>query len=255
MLAHQQTGGSTFDRAPGHGPKHVATTSLRTIHLAPQRARAVPWWAGANTPDGTLRKLQRSNTNNNSTVPPSKSPSSPREASSPTKRAPRKARPGTVERPPVRFGMDPFAQTTVTTPAPGVRAPPQDKRPGELNYLPLEMFEDDQFKEEGGMSRNVLLASKGTRLRGAGARAFSKWFFQDGTFEWRRVSVLDQEEARFLIEWEGNGKQKWVSVLNILFEGEEEEVLQERRQTAIHNRCANSNRQLSTSRGLESETS
>ena len=66
-----------------------------------------------------------------------------------------------------------------------------------------------------------------------------QWFFQDGTFEWRRVSVLDQEEARFLIEWEGNGKQKWVSVLNILFEGEEEEVLAERRQTAIHNRCAN----------------
>jgi hypothetical protein len=43
--------------------------------------------------------------------------------------------------------MDPLAQTTVTTPAPGVRAAPQDKRPGELNYLPLEMFDDGEFKE------------------------------------------------------------------------------------------------------------
>jgi len=95
MLAHQQTGGSTFDRAPGHGPTHAATTSLRTIHLAPQRARAVPWWAGANTPDGTLRKLQRktTNTTDGSNVPPSsKSPSSPRQASSPIKRAPQKVR-------------------------------------------------------------------------------------------------------------------------------------------------------------------
>ena len=65
-----------------------------------------------------------------------------------------------------------------------------------------------------------------------------QWFFPDGTFEWRRVSVLEEEPARFLIEWEGNGKQKWVSTLNILFEGEEEDVLDERRHTAILNRCA-----------------
>jgi hypothetical protein len=79
-----------------------------------------------------------------------------------------------VERPPVRFGMDPSATTKVTTPAPGVHVPAPDKRPGELNYFPLEMFDDGAFQEEGGMSRNVLLASKGTRLRGAGSRAFSK---------------------------------------------------------------------------------
>lgn len=65
-----------------------------------------------------------------------------------------------------------------------------------------------------------------------------QWFFPDGSYEWRRVTVIEETDTQLLVEWDHNGKQKWVTKMNILFEGDEEEVLSERRHTALERRCA-----------------
>jgi hypothetical protein len=50
------------------------------------------------------------------------------------------------------------------------------------------------------------------------------------TTEWApcQVVAVSPNEQQFLIEWNSNGKQKWVSSLNILFEGDSEEDLNRR---------------------------
>ena len=51
-----------------------------------------------------------------------------------------------------------------------------------------------------------------------------------------RVQGANEAAGQYLIEWKCNGKQKWVSKLNILFEGDEETTLAERYQKAVENR-------------------
>ena len=50
---------------------------------------------------------------------------------------------------------------------------------------------------------------------------YSKWFLNDGNFDWRKCEVLDYkyDSERFEIKWE-NGKTKLVSRLNLRFEKE-----------------------------------
>lgn len=65
-----------------------------------------------------------------------------------------------------------------------------------------------------------------------------QWVNPDGTKEWQDcviVSISDNRQ-QYLVEWQRNGKQKWVSALNILFEGETEEQLEARKALASDTR-------------------
>ena len=48
---------------------------------------------------------------------------------------------------------------------------------------------------------------------------YSKWFKNDGNFEWRRCLVVgyDEKEERYIAEW-ATGKNKLVSRVNLRFE-------------------------------------
>ena len=61
------------------------------------------------------------------------------------------------------------------------------------------------------------------------ASAFSKWFFGNGTYEWRSCTVksFDSEKEQFLIFW-SNGVKKYVSRINLRFFDEDEERFEER---------------------------
>lgn len=56
----------------------------------------------------------------------------------------------------------------------------------------------------------------------------------DGAASWEPCQVLSAslDGQHYLVEWRSNGKQKWVSGLNILFDGETEDDLQRRRAVA-----------------------
>jgi hypothetical protein len=142
-------------------------------------------------------------------------------------------------RPPVKWISELEEVKNLARPREGLREVTPEKRPGELSYFPLETFDDEVYEEAGGMTRNVMTSSKMFGLRGKGSVCFSKWFLMDGRYEWRLAQVCEEDvgAGQFLIQWDCNAKQKWVTKLNILFEGDEEEVLTERRQLAIINRC------------------
>eukprot|EP00899_Mesostigma_viride_P024727 jgi/Mesvir1/5439/Mv15498-RA.1 len=75
-----------------------------------------------------------------------------------------------------------------------------------------------------------------------GARCLSRWFFTDGTCEWRPCTLIRKGEAasqqagHYLIEWDCNQQQKWVSRLNLLVQGEKLSLFQERQAAAANNR-------------------
>ncbi|KAK3257200.1 hypothetical protein CYMTET_33704 [Cymbomonas tetramitiformis] len=116
---------------------------------------------------------------------------------------------------------------------------PWGDEPKEQFYFPLESFDDPTFEEPGAMSRSVYAYMRRPKTE----RAHSRWFFQDGSFEWRPVRVVDQKQStvgdqawQYCIQWEATGREKWVSRFNLLFEGEDESLLQERRAVAYNNR-------------------
>jgi hypothetical protein len=77
-----------------------------------------------------------------------------------------------------------------------------------------------------GLLDKVGLMSKEV-WRGPGAAAVSRWWQPDGECVWRpcKVMSVDNEGIMFSIEWAGNGRKKVVSRLNILFQGEQEQML------------------------------
>lgn len=74
---------------------------------------------------------------------------------------------------------------------------------------------------------------------GADGWGCPQWVHNDGRVEWAdcQVVTVSEDGQQYLVEWRLSGKQKWVSVLNILFEGESEADLAARRAAAEGNRA------------------
>ena len=85
------------------------------------------------------------------------------------------------------------------------------------NYLSLDDFRP-QFEELSPRLVFDKLKQSNKQVKG-----LSKWFFGNGTYEWREcvVEKFDQDKELFQILWP-NGKFKWVSKVNLRFDGEEE---------------------------------
>lgn len=96
-------------------------------------------------------------------------------------------------------------------------------RTDHTKFLPLEMYDthDDQQKPQDFIAQ--------IQLKHGEALVYSKWFFPDGTYEWKRAKILrfDQTVDRFLIQWE-NGSQKHASRVNIRLLEEPELKFEER---------------------------
>eukprot|EP00741_Cyanophora_paradoxa_P016907 tig00020943_g16328.t1 len=102
------------------------------------------------------------------------------------------------------------------------------------SFFPLDNFDDADLEE-----RPVEERMEALRGRFAGrVPARSRWHTEAGRIEWRRCDVLDHDplSRRFVIRWEANGRQKAVSRLNLLFEGESLERMRLRRRVAAANR-------------------
>lgn len=91
------------------------------------------------------------------------------------------------------------------------------------NYLPLDMY-DPVYDP---LSPEELLENY--RASSPQAVGFSKWFFGNGTYEWRKckISKFDPEKEQFIIQWP-NGIEKCVSRINLRLENESESEFEER---------------------------
>ena len=85
------------------------------------------------------------------------------------------------------------------------------------NYLSLDDFRPHYEEPSPRLVFDKL------RQTGKPVKGLSKWFFGNGTYEWREcvVEKFDQDKELFQILWP-NGKFKWVSKVNLRFDGEEE---------------------------------
>ncbi|GMH41196.1 hypothetical protein BSKO_09106 [Bryopsis sp. KO-2023] len=99
-----------------------------------------------------------------------------------------------------------------------------------MGQQPLAIFEGPIQEGETEFSTVVQERSQGQVL--------SRWVNPDGTLEWKTCHVLAaSEDGLFvLIEWESNGRHKWVSRFNVLFEGENEIDIIERREKSEQRR-------------------
>ena len=81
-------------------------------------------------------------------------------------------------------------------------------------FLPLEWF------DSGVASENALSLSTWENMVGK-----SKWYYSNGDWEWRSVTVLkyDQESARFHVHWNSRPEREISSVPFFVTEGGEEE--------------------------------
>ena len=132
---------------------------------------------------------------------------------------------------------------------------PQGSAP---NFFPLGKFEntDLEYVEvaevmaaareqlEEGQTLSSVLAEEGPGTKIV-PRVRSRWYLSDGTWTWEPCFLLDWEEAKneFVIEWHpgvgdkgGKGRTKVVSRLNLLFDGEDPDHMEKRREVAAANR-------------------
>lgn len=96
-------------------------------------------------------------------------------------------------------------------------------------FFPLEYYtivDDDELNPE-------LLIGKYSGEDGR-TFGFSKWFENNGEFEWRRCEVVryDSENEKFVICWEHNQKEKKVTRVNLCFEKESKELYEKKLQQA-----------------------
>ena len=91
------------------------------------------------------------------------------------------------------------------------------------NYLPLDMYDPvfDPLSPQEMLENYKTLSPR--------AVGYSKWFFGNGTYEWRKCTIdkYDLEKEQFLIQWQ-NGVQKYVSRINLRLENESESSFEER---------------------------
>jgi len=85
--------------------------------------------------------------------------------------------------------------------------------PGESrnSAFPLDWFDDTEKFETRSPDLWVQSRDQSRETH----HAFSKWVVRPGGIEWRPCFVLDYDvkEAKYLVQWETNSKQKWVSRL------------------------------------------
>ena len=96
-------------------------------------------------------------------------------------------------------------------------------RTDHTKFLPLEMYDThDETKDPNHFINEI-------RSKHGEAQIYSKWFFPDGTYEWKKAKILkfDERVDRFLIQWE-NGSLKHASRVNIRLVEEEEQKFEER---------------------------
>ena len=87
------------------------------------------------------------------------------------------------------------------------------KDPALSHFLPLEEFDNAELADRD---------PEHFMCRDGGAVAKSKYYHDDGNYEWVPCRVLEYDEAEnsFLIQWEHTQKLKWVKRFNLIFEGE-----------------------------------
>jgi len=115
-----------------------------------------------------------------------------------------------------------------------------EDRLGTINppsFFPLDYF-DDQSYEIVDPPALVLEA----KSRDDSVTGHSLWHVNElsgGGTEWRPCTIHDYRalDEMYLIRWDCNGKQKWVSRLNVLFEAEDADNFQHRRQVAVETRA------------------
>ena len=71
-----------------------------------------------------------------------------------------------------------------------------------------------------------------------GLKAFSRYYTFDGSrmeWSWKPCLVVDYDKVnkKFLMEWDGSTSRKYVTRLNVLFDGESKELFFQRIETAI----------------------
>ena len=116
------------------------------------------------------------------------------------------------------------------------------------SFLPLDIFFDPEMERNKALraivedeKRLELLKAhlhfrEGMRVAGLG-RGKSRWYKTDGSFFWKACNIMyyDKSSGRYLIEWGGDvnddegqeGRRKFVSRFNLLFDGETNEEVQE----------------------------
>ena len=102
---------------------------------------------------------------------------------------------------------------------------------GDLRFLPIEMYDPMlNIEDAGQLFRELERAGK--RVVG-----FSKWFFPDGSYEWKQCTVLNylEDVDRFEIAWM-SGRTKTVSRLNLRFQDEDKKAFEMRIEEAKENR-------------------
>uniref|UniRef100_K3WFJ4 Uncharacterized protein n=1 Tax=Globisporangium ultimum (strain ATCC 200006 / CBS 805.95 / DAOM BR144) TaxID=431595 RepID=K3WFJ4_GLOUD len=94
------------------------------------------------------------------------------------------------------------------------------------SQFPLHLFDSEEFETRSPQEWLV-----------QGDTGSSPYFYK-GEWRWRKCAVqsYDAEKQKFLIQFQGSDKQKWVKRINLRFESEAPEVFQQRVDKAIRRR-------------------
>jgi dynein heavy chain len=102
------------------------------------------------------------------------------------------------------------------------------KDPMLSHFLPLEEFDDVEYETRDPAEWIAIGHNSG------GTPARSRFYTQDAGEEWMacHVTEYDADAAAYLVEWNHNGKTKWVKRLNLIFDAEDELLWRERHNVA-----------------------
>ena len=111
------------------------------------------------------------------------------------------------------------------------------------SFMPLEIFDSPDFEPLGNLEEWELIDAKAAAGAPVCARSRYHETATSGCETWQPCEVLaysrvdrtpgsNNATAQFLVRWLGSGKQKWATRFNVLFDGEEEGKLVERREAA-----------------------
>ena len=100
-------------------------------------------------------------------------------------------------------------------------------RTDNTKFLPLEMY--NPHADENSPQEFI----EAIRKKHGEAVAYSKWFYPNGTYEWKKCRILgfDSRIDRFSIQWE-NGTKKHASRINIRLLEESEQIFDDRLNSA-----------------------
>ena len=129
----------------------------------------------------------------------------------------------------------PVVNDNDATDTPSGKQAVQQLQNGEEDFhtLPLEAYDPCIDTEKGDQLLEFYRGERNGRVHGR-----SRWFYPDGTSEFRECEVLsyDKEENRYVIKWDSNGIMKKASRFNIRIDGEDVRLLLYRVDEALKNR-------------------